>query len=69
MKTPTLLLNGEEDSTDRIGQPQQFYRGLRRYNVEAEFVMYPRMEHGPSEEKHQLDILKRIIAWFEKYLK
>ncbi len=68
VKTPTLLLNGEVDSTDPIGQCQQFYRGLKRYNVETEFVMYPRMEHGPSEEKHQLDILTRMIAWFDKYL-
>lgn len=69
VKTPTLLLNGEEDTTDPIGQCEQFYRGLRRYNVEAEFVRYPRMGHSPSEEKHQLDILNRMIAWFEKYLK
>ena len=68
-KTPTLLLNGEEDPTDPIGQCQQFYRGLRRYNVEVEFVAYPRMGHGPREEKHQLDVLKRMIDWFEKYIK
>ena len=69
VKTPTLLLNGEVDSTDPIGQCQQFYRGLRRYGVETEFVRYPRMEHGPSEEKHQLDIMSRMIAWFDKHLK
>ncbi len=69
VKTPTLLLNGEEDTTDPIGQCQQFYRGLRRYGVETEFVMYPRMGHGPSEEMHQLDVMNRMIAWFEKYLK
>ncbi len=27
------------------------------------------MEHGPSEEKHQLDILNRMLTWFDKYLK
>jgi dipeptidyl aminopeptidase/acylaminoacyl peptidase len=69
VRTPTLLLNGEEDTTDPIGQCQQFYRGLRRYGVETEFVAYPRMGHGPSEEKHQLDVLNRMLAWFEKYLK
>ncbi|HUJ72999.1 MAG TPA: prolyl oligopeptidase family serine peptidase, partial [Verrucomicrobiae bacterium] len=69
VKTPTLLLNGEVDSTDPIGQCQQFYRGLKRFNVETEFVRYPRMEHGPSEEKHQIDIMNRMIAWFDKYLK
>jgi len=30
-----LLLNGEEDTTDPIGQCGQFYRGLGRYNVET----------------------------------
>ncbi len=69
VKTPTLLLNGEEDPTDPIGQCQQFYRGLRRFNVETEFVMYPRMGHGPREEKHQLDVMNRMLNWFEKYLK
>jgi dipeptidyl aminopeptidase/acylaminoacyl peptidase len=69
VKTPTLLLCGEKDVVDPIGQCQQFYRGLRRYNVETKFIVYPRMGHGPQEEKHQLDILKRMINWFEKYVK
>jgi dipeptidyl aminopeptidase/acylaminoacyl peptidase len=69
VKTPTLLLNGEEDTTDPIGQVEQFYRGLKRYKVECELVVYPREGHGIREEKHQLDVLNRVIGWFEKYLK
>lgn len=69
VKTPTLLLNGEKDTTDPIGQCQQFYRGLMRYNVETEFVKYPGMGHGPRTEKHQLDVMKRMLAWFDKYLR
>jgi dipeptidyl aminopeptidase/acylaminoacyl peptidase len=69
VRTPTLLLNGEEDTTDPIGQVQQFYRGLKRYHVECELVTYPREGHGIREEKHQLDVLNRVIGWFEKYLK
>jgi dipeptidyl aminopeptidase/acylaminoacyl peptidase len=69
VRTPTLLLNGEEDTTDPIGQVQQFYRGLKRYHVECELVTYPREGHGIREEKHQLDVLNRVIVWFEKYLK
>ena len=34
-KTPTLLLQGEDDTTDPIGQSQQFYRGLKRYGVDV----------------------------------
>jgi len=69
VRTPTLLLNGEEDATDPIGQVQQFYRGLKRYKVECELVIYPREGHGIREEKHQVDVLNRVIAWFETHLK
>ena len=67
-KTPTLLLQGEDDTTDPIGQSQQFYRGLKRYGVDAELVLYPREPHGLREEKHLLDRLNRILAWYDKYL-
>ncbi len=67
--TPTLLLNGQDDETDPIGQVQQFYRGLKRYKVECELVVYPREGHGIREEKHQIDVLNRVIAWFESHLK
>jgi dipeptidyl aminopeptidase/acylaminoacyl peptidase len=68
-RTPTLLLQGDDDLTDPIGQSQQFYRGLKRYGVESDFVRYPREGHGLREEKHLLDRLTRIIAWYDKYLK
>ncbi|MBZ5557878.1 MAG: S9 family peptidase [Acidobacteriia bacterium] len=68
VKTPTLLLQGEDDTTDPIGQSQQFYRGLKRYGVDADLVLYPREPHGLREEKHLLDRLNRIVAWYEKYL-
>jgi dipeptidyl aminopeptidase/acylaminoacyl peptidase len=69
VKTPTLLLCGENDTTDPVGQCYQFHRGLQRYGVESELVVYPREGHGPREEKHRVDVLNRVIAWFEKYLK
>jgi dipeptidyl aminopeptidase/acylaminoacyl peptidase len=68
VKTPTLLLQGDEDETDPIGQSQQFYRGLKRYGVEAELVIYPREPHGLREEKHLLDRLNRIVAWYDRHL-
>ncbi len=67
--TPTLILCGEDDQTDPIGQCQQFHRGLKRYDVETRLVLYPREGHGIREEKHQLDVLKRMLDWFEKYMK
>ncbi|MDE3155129.1 MAG: S9 family peptidase [Acidobacteriota bacterium] len=67
-KTPTLILQGEADVTDPIGQSQELYRGLKWYGVDAEMVLYPREGHGLRERPHLLDRLYRIIGWYEKYL-
>jgi dipeptidyl aminopeptidase/acylaminoacyl peptidase len=69
VKTPTLILQGDADETDPLGQSQELYRGLKRYGVETELVVYPREPHGFREEKHLLDRLNRILAWYDKYLK
>ena len=68
-KTPTLILQGDADLTDPLGQSQELYRGLKRYGVETEMVVYPREPHGFREEKHLLDRLNRILDWYDKYLK
>jgi dipeptidyl aminopeptidase/acylaminoacyl peptidase len=68
-KTPTLVLQGDADTTDPPGQSQELYRGLKRYNVPAELVIYPREPHGLREEKHLVDRLNRIVGWYDKYLK
>jgi dipeptidyl aminopeptidase/acylaminoacyl peptidase len=67
-KTPTLVLQGDADTIDPLGQSQELYRGLKRYGVETELVVYPREPHGFHEEKHLVDRLERILAWFDKYL-
>jgi len=47
---------------DPMGQSKELYRGLKRYVVETEIVVYPREPHGFREEN-------RILAWYDKYLK
>ncbi|MGB8474883.1 MAG: S9 family peptidase [Candidatus Acidiferrum sp.] len=68
-KTPTLILQGEADTTDPLDQSQELYRGLKHYGVESELVEYPREPHGFHEEKHLLDRLNRILAWYDAHLK
>jgi len=36
-KTPTLILQGESDTVDPMGQSQELYRGLKRYGVVADW--------------------------------
>jgi len=67
-KTPTLILQGEADTIDPPGQSQELYRGLKRYGVATELVMYPREPHGFREPKHRVDMLTRLVDWFDRYL-
>lgn len=67
-RTPTLILQGDADVVDPIGQSQELYRALKRYGVTTELVVYPREPHSFREEKHLTDRLRRIVAWFDKYL-
>jgi len=62
-------LQGENDTVDPIGQSQELYRGLKRYGVTTDLVLYPREPHGFQEMKHRLDMQKRMVAWLEKYVK
>lgn len=67
--TPILILQGIADTTDPLGESTGLYRGLKFYGAPAELVEYPREFHGFREEKHMLDRLNRIVAWYEQYLK
>lgn len=69
VKTPTLILQGDADTVDPLGQSQELYRGLKRYGVETELVVYPREPHGFHEEKHLIDRLNRILAWYDAHMK
>ena len=67
--TPILILQGIADTTDPLGESTGLYRGLKFYGAPAELVEYPRENHGFHEEKHMLDRLNRIVAWYQQYLK
>ncbi|HEY5884669.1 MAG TPA: S9 family peptidase [Pyrinomonadaceae bacterium] len=68
-RTPTLLIHGINDRGVPVGQAYEFYTGLKEVGVEAELVVYPREGHGINEYAHQIDVQKRVVAWFDKHLK
>ena len=67
-QTPTLILHGEEDIRVPLPQSEEFYAGLKAAGVETVFVKYPREGHSIGEPRHQLDMLKRQLAWYKKYV-
>ncbi len=66
-RTPTLIIQGENDDVDPIGQSQELYRALRYYKVTCELVTYPREHHGFIEFKHNVDYITRMLDWIKKY--
>ena len=66
--TPVLILHGEQDTNVPLGQAIHFHRALRHHGVEHEFVVYPREGHGLVERNHQLDALRRIRDWYDRWL-
>jgi dipeptidyl aminopeptidase/acylaminoacyl peptidase len=68
-KTPLMITHGEQDRRVPIAQAEQFYRALRKRGVPVQFVRYPREGHGITEPNHQIDLVGRQLAWFDKYLK
>ena len=69
LHAPLLLMHGELDPVDTIGQTYEFYRALQNYGVTTEFVVYPREGHMLREQGHIVDRLNRTLAWYDSYLK
>lgn len=67
--TPTLILHGEKDGDVPVNQGYELFRALKDRGIETELVVYPREPHGVSETKHVEDLIARVCAWYEKFLK
>ena len=67
VKTPTMMVHGENDNDVPIAEAEQFYIALRDVGVDAIMVRYPREGHGVREPKHNVDLMDRSVAWYEKY--
>jgi dipeptidyl aminopeptidase/acylaminoacyl peptidase len=69
IRTPVLILHGAQDTNVPLGQAVYLHRALRHFGVEHEFVIYPREGHSFRERDHQLDVLHRTRAWFDRWLR
>jgi dipeptidyl aminopeptidase/acylaminoacyl peptidase len=68
VRTPVLILHGQDDTNVPVGQAMYFHRALCRSGVEHELVTYPREGHHIQERSHQIDLLRRTRAWFDRWL-
>ena len=66
--TPTLIIHGEQDRCVPVNQAHAFYRALRERDIPTELAVYPREGHRIHERGHNLDMLRRQLAWLGRYL-
>lgn len=72
VKTPVLLITGEEDYRCPIEQAEQFYTGLKLNNIDTGLIRYEGDNHEHARSgipTNMIDRLKRKLAWFDKYMK
>jgi dipeptidyl aminopeptidase/acylaminoacyl peptidase len=67
VKTPVMFVHGENDNDVPIAEAEQYFIALKDAGVETIMVRYPREGHGVRETKHQVDVIDRSIAWYNKH--
>jgi dipeptidyl aminopeptidase/acylaminoacyl peptidase len=70
-RTPTLILQGEDDARCPRGQGEELFAHLIRYSdAPAELVLYPGSSHSEAESgrpSNRIDYHGRICRWFARW--
>jgi dipeptidyl aminopeptidase/acylaminoacyl peptidase len=68
-KTPTLVLHGDKDERVPLSNGRSWHRGLQFLGIETEMVVFPGGGHLLTRRDHQLDTMRRVLAWYERHLR
>lgn len=71
VKTPTLIVQSEEDFRTPMTDAEQWFLGLKKHGVPVELVRYPRSNHDLSRTGEPwllVDRLGRLRQWFGYWL-
>ncbi len=69
VKTPTLILQGERDAEVPAPQAYEFWHALKALGVKTQLVIYPDEGHAFTKPEDQRDRSRRIVDWFNQFLK
>jgi dipeptidyl aminopeptidase/acylaminoacyl peptidase len=68
VKTPTMVLTGEEDYRTPMSESEQYYQALKLLGVETTLVRVPGEPHGISRRpSHHVAKVLSILGWFDKH--
>jgi dipeptidyl aminopeptidase/acylaminoacyl peptidase len=71
VRTPTLIVQSEEDHRTPMADAEQWFVALDKQGVPVEFIRYPRSTHDLSRTGEPwllVDRLTRLRQWFEHWL-
>ena len=68
IRTPVLILHGENDRRIPVSQGEGLHRMLRDNGTTVEYVAYPGQGHGLNRPGTQRDAMNRIVQWFDRHL-
>jgi acylaminoacyl-peptidase len=70
VKTPTMVITGEEDYRTPISESEQYFAALRLLGVESVMVRVPGEPHGIGRRpSHWLAKMLNIVGWFDRHRK
>lgn len=68
VKTPTLLLTGEQDRRTPMSETEQYFQALQLLGVPSAMVRLPDSPHGiASRPSRLISKVDHILAWFARY--
>jgi len=68
VKTPTMVITGEQDWRTPISESEQYYTALKLKGVETVLVRVPEEPHGIRlRPSHHVAKMLNIVGWFERY--
>ena len=68
VKTPTLIMTGEEDFRTPMSESEQYYKALKMRGVETVLVRVPGESHGIwGRPSHAMAKMTTLTGWFEQH--
>jgi dipeptidyl aminopeptidase/acylaminoacyl peptidase len=69
IRTPLLIMHGEEDPQVPPQESVEFVAALKQAGKTYSYITYPNEGHGFRSPEHRLDSMQRELAFLQKYLK
>ena len=68
VKTPTLLIDGEDDWRTPIGQSEAYYQALKFRGIDTAMVRLPAAGHTMGRPSQWLASILAVTDWYGRYL-